>query len=252
MTRTWLRRSTAAVGGLMAVALVGLVPGSVTHAAASALPGGSFGRLHGTGDGVTWAVSGTAFDSDTPTSAVTVGIAINGVVVGITASDPATQSWATTIPIPTVAGKYYVCVVLVNTDASGNNTLIGCKTGHATGVVTPAVTPAAATTPVPAAAPVGHRPNGSFGRLFGDKIARTWTVTGSMTDSDTPTSAVEVDVYVDGVLYTAGVADGVLHGYSITAPMPAVGPHYVCVYGLNTDGTDNNPLIGCKKGTVLA
>lgn len=258
----------AGAAGLVAATVVGLAPGSVASAAPG---GGGFDSLRGAGDGVNWALYGWAVDSDTPTSAVSVVITIDGALAktvtanslrdDVAARYPgvgAAHGFETTIPIPAGAGLHYVCAYAVDTDGSGATSGIGCKKAQSFGAPVIPTTPAPGTpapstpvpaTPVPVPAPAGNLAAGVFGRLTGSLADRTWTVTGWMTDLDTPSSAVQVDVYVDGVFTKAGVADGASHLYSITMPMPAPGPHIVCVYGLNTDGSDNNTLVGCKTGT---
>ncbi|MCU1394757.1 MAG: N-acetylmuramoyl-L-alanine amidase, family 2 [Ilumatobacteraceae bacterium] len=280
---TRLRRTTAAVGGVLAVALVGLVPNGAAHATSPAT--GNFDRLHGAGDGVNWAVTGWAVDLDTPTTPVTVSVSIDGSSVkSATASEArddvaaryptvgADHGYTLMIPIPAVAGTHYVCVYATDTDGSGATSLIGCKTGFSAGIVTaptttPTTTPTASTTPTTAAPtttvaalPPNRPASGFFDRLFGSTAAHTWTMTGWAVDLDTPGAAVAVNVYVDGVIVSTSSANGSrpdvaarypfvgdAHGYAITLPMPAAGLHFVCIGAVDT-GTNTSSLIGCRFG----
>ncbi|MCU1368423.1 MAG: N-acetylmuramoyl-L-alanine amidase, family 2 [Ilumatobacteraceae bacterium] len=276
-TGSQLRRSAAVIGGALALALVGLVPG--TPASAGSTPAtGRFDRLIGVGDGVNWGVSGWAVDLDTPTSPVTVTTTVDGVVVATTVASGVRDDVAARYPsvgaahgfdiaikIPAAAGAHTVCVSGTNTDGSGATSLFGCKIGHSAGVAAPTAT-TTATTPTTTAATVpaapANRPaTGTFDRLFGSSVAHTWTMTGWAVDLDTPSTAVVVNVSVDGVFVNTMTASesrsdvaarypfvGAAHGYTITMPMPAAGRHIVCVSAVDTS-TKTGSLLGCRQGT---
>lgn len=84
-------------------------------------------------------------------------------------------------------------------------------------------------------------------------------VKGWATDPDAPSTAVEVHMYVDGVLRAGGAANdnrpdvgaafpyGTQYGYAIPVAIGA-GDHQVCAYGLNVAGSVGvNSLLGCRS-----
>jgi hypothetical protein len=279
-TGPWFRRSTGLIGGLTAVALLGLAAPGGSASAGSQAPGGHFDRLVGAGDGVSWSVTGWAVDQDTPGAPVSVAITVDGAaaktavangdrpdVAGKYAAAGAAHGFAVTLPLP-AAGSHTVCVYATDTDGSGASTLLGCKVGQSAGIpvpttpttTAPTTTPTTPTTVAPAAP--ARLPGGRFDTLTGSSAAKTWTVTGWAVDLDTPASAVKVSIYVDGTLVTAVTADGAradvaaklptagaAHGFAVTMPKPAAGGHLVCVSALNTDGSGTSSLLGCRLGT---
>ena len=102
--------------------------------------------------------------------------------------------------------------------------------------------------------PDGH-PIGSLDVVqaaLGTLVVHGWAI-----DPDV-SAAVDVHVYVDGVLVSAARANGprddvarvhpgfgAAHGFSATLAV-AGGPHVVCVYGIDVDD-DENALVGCRQ-----
>jgi len=92
----------------------------------------------------------------------------------------------------------------------------------------------------------------------------TVTIAGWAWDQDTPTTPIDVHIYIDDQglavhadgyrpdVAAARPAAGPNHGYSATVNV-AAGSHRVCSYGINAPGTDgDNVLLGCKTIVVTA
>ena len=100
------------------------------------------------------------------------------------------------------------------------------------------------------------------GRLDGLVVSAdhsTWTLSGWAIDYKTPTSPIDVHIYLDGSYVTATTADGARtdlsaatvsvagadHGFGVTITAPTtVGTHYACAYAIDSGGVGPNPLIG--------
>jgi hypothetical protein len=136
------------------------------------------------------------------------------------------------------AGAHQLCAFAVNVPATpGGNSLLGCGT---------------------AVVSLGASPIGAL-----DAVSRTGDTLhlfGWGADPET-TNPIDVHTYVDGSFVNATTAAGDRpdvgkalpglgnqHGFDAVLPMPTVGTHEVCVYGINASGTAGiNQLIACRK-----
>jgi hypothetical protein len=256
-------------------ATAGAVLAVSAGSAAAAQPGGKLDGVVVSVADSTWTLSGWAVDYQTPTTAIQVDVYLDGAFVtattaGLVRSDIPNSTgtglnhgFSVPIAAPTAAGTHYACAYAINSVASSsNNPLLGCRklTVAATSTSSTTTTTGTTTTAV-----VTTKPFGKLDTLTGDATAGTWTVSGYAVQDSSPTTALQVDVYLDGTFLTATTANlartdvglstarGVNHGFSVTITKPTdAGKHYVCAYALNTDSAGTNTLLGCRGVTVSA
>jgi hypothetical protein len=103
------------------------------------VPGGFFDTL--LANGSNWELTGWTIDGKAPTTSLSVDVYVDGVVAGRFTADATRNDVAAVYPAagaahgfdvmvarPTVAGEHIACVYAINTDATGSNPLLGCKT----------------------------------------------------------------------------------------------------------------------------
>jgi hypothetical protein len=190
-------------------------------------------------------VSGWALDPDT-TNPITVHVYLDGhPALGIVASLLRTDVGAAfhkgdlhgySGTIPATVGVHTVCVYALDSDGSGDNPQLGCRTVNV----------------------VNHVAIGSIEAV--SNTANSITVSGWALDPDT-TNPITVHIYLDGSAVLGTVANdprsdvgavygmGDLHGYARTIPATA-GAHTLCVYALDSDGSGDNPQLGCRTVNV--
>ena len=197
----------------------------------------------------TVAISGWAVDADAPTSALMIDVQLDGwkaltanqstsaaeaAVPGAGPSHGFSGSWS----VP--AGTHTMCVYVKGAGAGGDASL-GCRT----------VT-------VPAAS-AGSIPVGGLFAVTGS--AGAVSISGWAVDSDSPTSALMIDVQFDGwKALTANLstaeADAVVsgagpnHGFSGSWPA-SPGTHLMCIY-VKGAGAGGDASLGCHYVTVTA
>ena len=207
------------------------------------VPVGSVDTMSGAATQVT--VAGWALDGDTPEDPVPVHVYIDGHGAAVVANGSrpdvgrvfpsAGDDHGFQFSTPATPGPHEVCVFAIDTAGIGNR-LMSCRT----------VT-------VVAQLPIGALDSlvvsGSSVDLSG------WTL-----DPDTPQDPTQIQVNVDGAVYTSsavvsrpdvgrafsGVGD--LHGYQMSVPVGA-GSHRVCVYGIDTAAAGST-LLGCRSVTA--
>jgi hypothetical protein len=186
-------------------------------------------------------VSGWMVDPDTA-SAIQVGVTLDGVAQAPVTANAAKAGLGAALPgygdnhgylatvTPTTGGSHTVCVYGINVAAGVNGApicrTVSIPTGNPFGVIDSAVN------------------NGT-----------AITVNGWMIDPDT-VSAIQVQVFVDGVLKGTATANGVKsglgaafpgygdnHGYSYSTSTAYTGTHQVCVVGINTGGGANGSQV---------
>ena len=208
-------------------------------------PTGSFESLVADGTGKL-TLRGWTIDPDTPTTAVRVTVFLDGHAVLGTTANLSRPDIGTRYPsagnlhgfaatTKTSLGAHTVCVYVVDTSFPSRIPRLACRS------VT--VTP--------------NYPFGSFESAQVDGTGKL-TVRGWTIDPDTPTTAVRVNVFVDGhgvvgtmaKLYRPDVAAvypkaGSLHGFSASAQVTA-GAHTVCVYAVDTTFPSRIPRLGCR------
>ena len=196
-------------------------------------------------------VSGWALDPDTAAS-IQVHAYVDGAGVAFTADrdrpdvgrlyprNGSAHGFANTLTAP--PGQRRVCLYAINTGLGGH-TLLSCSTVT---VSDPAVGPDLGRVPIGNVEVVRAVPGGV-------------EVGGWALDPDT-SQPIQVHVYVDavGTAYTADAprpdvgaaypATGPNHGFGATVPA-AVGPHRVCVYGINT-GPGGHVQLRCADVVV--
>lgn len=194
---------------------------------------------------------GWAIDPDT-VDPVGVHVYVNGAFTSAVVADATRADIETARPgygtahgfdvtLPVAAGQSHVCAYAINAGSGGRNTSLGC--------IDVAV-------PATAFLPIGN---------VDGAVAGTGTVTsnGWALDKDVPTEAVQVHVYIDGVLRQSVTANalrtdigaaypgaGNYHGWTTTALSVASGTHEVCAYGINRAGGSSNPKMACKSVVV--
>ena len=194
---------------------------------------------------------GWAIDADT-VDPIDVAVYVDGQFAVTVASGSARPDVGAALPygddhgfhvaIPGLAaGTHQVCAFAINAPSSpGGNTLIGCGD---------------------AVVGLGSSPIGALDAV--SSTGETLHVLGWGADPET-TSPIDVHVYVDGVFAVAVPAAGARpdvgaalpglgdqHGYDAALPMPAVGTHDVCVFGINAPGTAGaNQLLACRKVSI--
>lgn len=196
--------------------------------------------------GTTATVTGWALDPDTADSVrirVTAGIWTREFTADRSRPDVgqaypgygAGHGFSADIAVP--VGPSAVCVDAIDTQTQAA-TSFGCRSINAT-------------SPVPEQ---GRKPIGNFESVDGQPGGLR--VSGWALDPDT-TAPIEVHVYVDGAgsaAFASGQRGDVAaaypgygdpHGFTIDRTVPA-GTHTVCVYAINTVGTDHTSL-GCKS-----
>ncbi len=212
------------------------------------VPVGNFDSAVVSGDTVT--VRGWSLDQDTPMTALTIQLSIDGQTTNVTANK-ARSDVAAAYPgtgsshgfeekITLSPGSHQICVTPVNTGPGGNRSF-GCRT-------------------VTVAQPDrGRAPVGNFESLT--LSGTTATATGWTLDPDTDAS-IEVHLYVNGVgkAYIANKARpdvgnaypslGAAHGFSEQLALNP-GNNTVCAYGINT-GPGGNTTLGCRSVNVAA
>lgn len=209
-------------------------------------PLGAMEDVQASGRGV--ALTGWAFDPNTPTAPVDVHVWVDGAYSGLFAADRTrtdvgaryagignAHGFSATVPIAT-PGQHQVCGYAINEAAGTVNPLLGCRTVD-----------------VAASAwdPQGNLETaGASGAVL--------RVSGWAYDVDTPTTPSAVHVFVDGAYaktLTAGGArpdvaavfpgSGDRHGYEGTVFVGA-GRHSVCAFSINTGFGTANTLVGCR------
>ncbi|MCW2508131.1 MAG: hypothetical protein JWP68_1279 [Modestobacter sp.] len=216
--------------------------GCRTSTVVTRLPVGSLDAVTATGSAVM--VAGWALDADRPAAPVTVHVYVDGVgaVLSASASRPDLAaafagagpahglSWGKLVS----PGDHTVCVYAIDVDTPLRNTALGCRTVG-----------------VRVAAPLGAWEVLS---AAGSAV----TVSGWALDTDQPTTAVTVQVQVDGALTTAtadgaradvgaafpGVGDA--HGFVATQTV-APGAHTVCLSVVDPDITSRSTALGCRS-----
>jgi hypothetical protein len=192
-------------------------------------------------------VKGWTLDPEVPAASQKVKLQVDGKTVATVVADVARTDVAAAYPkagaahgfradVPIASGgSHKVCAYGVNAAGSaGANALLGCKT----------VT----------------LPTGVLGSL--DKVDTVGTglydLVGWAVDTNKPTTALQVHVYVDGT-YRATAPAGVSrpdvaavypdagrqHGY-VARMRLAPGSHSVCVYAIRATTSGTNPLLGCR------
>lgn len=188
--------------------------------------------------GSTLTVAGWALDPDAPAKELQVHVYVNGSGVPLLAggtsrasasADTAAHgfSWQKKL----TGGSHQVCVYALDSTPGSANTVLGCQT----------VT-------VPSSAPVGSWDDLT---VSGSSV----TVAGWAMDTDAPSTALQVHVYVDGrgmaVLAqgtdaTGGFVDGTRrYGFTATASVTP-GDHQVCVYAIDPSPGSPNTSLGCR------
>lgn len=195
------------------------------------------------------AVSGWAFDSSAPMSALDIHIYVDGRYAGATRTGLSRPDVSTFFQGVTTtsgfkmslynvsAGAHNVCAYAINVGVGNTNSQLGCRTTQ-----------------------VGGNPFGSFDRAVVGSDG-TATITGWSIDPDT-LNPVTIHAYLNGKysrltyanLYRYDVgkvfpAYGYSHGLSVSIPNIPVGTHQVCLYAINQMSGNSNPLLGCKTIT---
>jgi len=217
----------------------------------------SFGSVdvvaQATGDNVR--VAGWAIDPKT-TAPTMVAIYVDGVLstdVLASASRPdvgavfpalgANHGYDVTVPVP-ADGAHTVDVYAIDSTGNGVNPLLAHNTVNVSTSLFGSVDAASQTT-------------------ADDVLVAGWAI-----DPKT-TGPINVAVYIDGLPVGVSTANatrsdvgaafptfGSDHGYFITLPIPTLGTHTVDVYGIDSTGNGNNPLLGRRTveitGSALA
>jgi hypothetical protein len=198
-------------------------------------------------------VRGWAYDPNSPTSAVRLGIIADGQKIGSDTTDVPRPDVAEVnsgagpnqgfeVKLPLRAGKHTVCVYAANIGAGKTAPRLGCATVTITTLSY--FNPKGRTTDV---------------RVAGTRVV----VEGWSFDPDSPKSASTVRIYAGGLRLgdVKATADrptvgkyypsaGSAHGFSLTSRLTP-GRHRVCVYGLNRGlGTENRTSLGCQTVTA--
>ena len=230
---------------------------SARYVAPAGSPVGNLDTFSISGD--TLNVAGWTFDPDDPGATVPLNLLIDGVPAvewqangsrpDVGAVYPAAgpnHGFTASYRLPT--GYHSICVVALTIGGSGSHNWMLCRTQRIT---------------APPPTPTGN----PFGNVDGGVRAdgRTLTTSGWTLDPDTPSSALDVHVYVNGQWGGAVVANqsrpdvgavypaaGPNHGFSWSLPASAPGDHQVCVYAINKNAGTHNPQIGCGTVTVSA
>jgi hypothetical protein len=185
-------------------------------------------------------VAGWALDLDT-TAALDIHVYVDGALISIGRANRERTDVAALYPgygnshgfdltVPAGPGRHDVCVYGIN-QAAGTNALIGCSSVTVNSI------------PIGALDLVERR--GTEVRVSG------WTIDPDVTD------AVDVHVYIDGVVVGSTRADrprsdigaafpeyGAAHGFDATFNAP--GASLVCAYAINVEA-GNNQLLGCRR-----
>lgn len=207
-------------------------------------PKGNFEVLSASGSTLT--VAGWAFDPDAPTTASQVHVYVDSRATAVTADTARADvgaafgvgsshgfNWSGTV----APGAHSVCVYAIDLDQSWRNTPLGCRS-----ISTQVALPSA---------------NWEVLSAVGSSV----TVAGWAVDTDSPTGAVPVHVYVDGQ-GTAISANGSRpdvgavfagagnsHGFSWTGTV-APGVHKVCAYAIDPEFPFRNSALGCRSITT--
>jgi hypothetical protein len=199
-------------------------------------------------------VRGWAFDPNSPTSTVRLGIVADGEKIASDTTDVAradvasanygagsTQGFETKLPMS--LGTHNVCVYAANIGAGYTTPRLGCAT-------------------VTVTSEASFNPKGRFTdvRVAGTRLV----VEGWVFDPDNPRSTSTVRVWAGGLrlgdvkatLDRADVARyypsaGSAHGFKLDTRLTP-GSHRVCVYAFNRGIGTANPSLGCRTVTVTA
>ncbi len=233
------------LAGLAALSLgAGLAGGTPAAAAVPGSPVGVLDALAFFPDGSP-VVYGWALDPDVIGSTIGVDVYVDGLrgYPGSTGSFDRPDVLAATgapsagfvaVLPPQGPGRHTVCAYAINA-GPGENTSIGCRPYG------PTPRP-----PVGTLDPLAFFPDGS-------PVVYGWAL-----DPDTIASAMEVDVYVDGVRGYPGLtgtfdrpdvlaATGApLAGFVAVLPPQGPGRHTVCAYGIDSTRQAANTLLGCR------
>ncbi|WP_225234660.1 peptidoglycan recognition protein family protein [Klenkia terrae] len=231
-------------------------------AARTPAPGGSpVGSLEVMGlNGNQLVLSGWVFDPDFPPGGIAVAVDVDGSRAATLVATGARADVAASYPqagpdhgfsasVPLAVGNRRVCVYFLNASSSGRDVWVTCRI----------VTVSAA----PPASQLGDNPVGAMEDIRA--AGRGVTLTGWAFDPNTPTSPVDVHVWVDGAYSGLFPADrprsdvgaryagiGAAHGFSATVPIATPGQHQVCGYAINKAAGTVNPLLGCRTVDVAA
>jgi hypothetical protein len=213
--------------------------------AAGRLPQGNWEVLSASGS--TIRVAGWALDRDVPTASVPVHVYIDGRGAALTANGsrpdvgrafPGAGNAHGFSHSRTVApGVHSVCVYAIDVGNGARNTPFGCRSIEVRAAL----------------------PTGNWERL--SATGGTLSLSGWALDSDAPTAAVQVHVYVDGRSFAvtangsrsdigrAFPGAGNAHGFSFSRTV-ASGRHSVCVYAIDVDNKQRNTPFGCRSITT--
>jgi GH25 family lysozyme M1 (1,4-beta-N-acetylmuramidase) len=193
------------------------------------------GNPFGTLDGATRApgtisVNGWAIDPDT-TDPLTVHIYVDGkwaakTTTGVSRPDVAAaypgwgsdRGYAATVDV--AAGTHTVCVYGINQDVGTSNSKLGCRT-------------------------VSGRPIGGLTSLT--QVPGGIQVQGWVQDPDSADPAT-AHIYVDGKWRAAVTGDP--QSFTLSVGTMTDGSHTFCEYGIDSQGLDGNPKLGCLTATV--
>jgi len=199
-------------------------------------------------------VTGWALDEDSPTTALSVHVYVDGKAIRAATANTARPDIATAYPgagsahgfsavVSLASGTHTVCVYAIDVGPGSLNPSLGC---------------AAVVRDVASGNPVGALTSVTAS-------GRTATVAGWAVDPDALDAAASVHVYVDGAAVRAVAAGGTstamtlpaafgagtAHGFSTSLSL-AAGDHTVCAYAINSGTGDGNPSLGCRAVTIAA
>ncbi len=212
-------------------------------------PSGNVETLRVTGDQLD--VAGWAYDPDAPTSAISVGVSVDGGwALSLRADQNRTDVAAARPDLGPVhgftgqsrlsPGSHAVCVVFVNTGGTGANTWMTCQTVTAT-----------ATTRI-------YNPVGNVESVVAQ--GRTIKAAGWSVDPDALSTSLQMHAYINGQFRGSFLADGfrsdisaafpgagALHGWAWETTASTPGTNSVCIYAINRNQGTENPLIRCAS-----
>jgi GH25 family lysozyme M1 (1,4-beta-N-acetylmuramidase) len=193
--------------------------------------GNPFGHLDGAGRSPgTINITGWAIDPDT-TNALTVHVYVDGTwttkgTTGVSRPDVAAAypGWGGnrgfSIDVPVSPGTHTVCAYGINQGPGNSNSKLGCLT-------------------------VSGRPIGALQSLT--QVPGGVQVQGWVQDPDSADPAT-AHIYVDGKWRAA--VTGNPTSFSIAIGAMGDGAHTFCLYGIDSQGLDGNPKLGCMTTTV--
>jgi hypothetical protein len=216
-------------------------------------PVNPFGNVEGIrADDRTISTQGWTIDPDAQTSALDVHVYVNGGWGGALVADGSRPDVAAVYPAAGPAhgftwslqvnapGDYRICVYAINKNAGTTNPELGCGTVRVS------------------AASWDARGHADSAVLDGPTV----TLSGWALDADTPTTPLDVHIYVDGRFQRSIKADrsrpdvggafpgmGDAHGYTTSLDLPP-GVRWICAYAINTGLGATNPALGCHAVTV--